>query len=317
MGQLLYIHRPHQKAPGSDEHTLGELLAYYIAEVFPTKARNTEYQQTRFLSKLDREYGHLPLSAITPAWLRQWRDRLALHRLKPDTIRQYLDSLSAVLSTAVNELEWLDTNPLHGNKVRKPPLSRGRVRFLSPEEQGRLLAACQASRNQALYPLVFLALTTGARRGELLSLRWQDIDLDRGYLRLSETKNKDRRAVPVPTVTLEVLRAYRVGRRETEWVIPRQGEKTTFPGEHAWQAALLRAGLTGTFRFHDLRHTAASHLAMSGASLIEIAEILGHKTLAMVRRYSHFTQAHTRGVVERMALQFVPGPQPPLGGPHD
>jgi integrase len=89
------------------------------------------------------------------------------------------------------------------------------------------------------------------------------------------------------------------------------------PYEHAWQAALLRAGLTGTFRFHDLRHTAASYLAMSGASLIEIAEILGHKTLAMVRRYSHFTQAHTAGVVERMAQQFVAGQEPPKGVPHD
>jgi integrase len=80
--------------------------------------------------------------------------------------------------------------------------------------------------------------------------------------------------------------------------------------------ALLRAGLAGTFRFHDLRHTAASFLAMSGASLIEIAEILGHKTLAMVRRYSHFTQGHTQGVVERMAQQFIHGQPLQEGARH-
>lgn len=314
MGQLLYIHRPRPGAPGPQEHTLGELLAFHIKEVLPTKAPNTQYQQTRFLAKLTHDFGQVPLSAITPAWLRQWRDQLALHRLKPDTIRQYMDSLSAVLSTAVYDLEWLDTNPLHGRKVRKPPASRGRVRFLSPEEQGRLLRACLGSQNPSLYPLVLLAITTGARRGELFSLRWQAVDLERGFLRLEHTKNKDRRAVPVPQVALEVLRTCRGSLEETDWVFPRKGEKTAFPYEHAWQAALLRAGLAGTFRFHDLRHTAASYLAMSGASLIEIAEILGHKTLAMVRRYSHFTNAHTAGVVEKMAQQFVRLEQP--GGPQ-
>ena len=316
MGQLLYLHHPSPEAPDPQGHTMGDLLAYHIAEVLPTKAPTTQYQQTRFLAKLTRDFGQLPLSAITPAWLRQWRDQLALHRLKPDTIRQYMDSLSAVLSTAVYDLEWLDTNPMHGRKVRKPPLSRGRVRFLSPEEQERLLRACWDSQNSSLYPLVLLALTTGARRGELFSLRWQDVDLDRGFLRLEHTKNTDRRAVPVPQVTLEVLWTCREGRQETDWLFPRQGEKAAFPYEHAWQAALLRAGLTGTFRFHDLRHTAASYLAMSGASLIEIADILGHKTLAMVRRYSHFTDGHTKGVVERMALQFVKSQRQPEGAPH-
>jgi integrase len=282
---------------------VAELLTYYIAEVLPTKAPNTHYQQTRFLSLLAREFGHLPLTALTPAWLRSWRDQLS-RRLKPDTVRQYLDIVSAVLTVAVNELGWLPEHPMHGRKVRKPPASRGRVRFLSPEEQERLLQACRASHKPGLYPLVFLALTTGARRGELFSLCWQAVDLDRGWLRLEQTKNKEPRAVPVPHVALELLRVWRQDAADTAWVFPRTC-RAPWPYEYAWQVALLKAGLAGSFRFHDLRHTAASHLAMSGASLIEIAEILGHKTLAMVRRYSHFTQAHTQGVVERMAQQFV------------
>jgi len=291
-----------------------DLLAYYRAEVLPTLALNTQYQRTRFLAMVDRQYGHLPLTAITPAWLRSWRDQLG-RRLKPDSVRQYMDTFSAVLTVGVTELAWLPEHPMRGRKVRKPPASRGRVRFLSSEEQERLLQACRASHKPGLYPLVFLALTTGARRGELLSLRWQAVDLERGWLRLEQTKNKQPRAVPVPTVALELLRTWRQDAPEDAWVFPRTC-RAPWPYEYTWACALLKAGLAGSFRFHDLRHTAASHLAMSGASLIEIAEILGHKTLAMVRRYSHFTQAHTAGVVERMAHQFILPVPPQEGVPH-
>ena len=252
-----------------------------------------------------------PSRAITPAWLRSWRDQL-VRRLKPDSVRQYMDAFGAVLTVGFNELAWLPEHPMRGRQVRKPPASRGRVRFLSPEEQERLLQACRASHKPGLYPLVFLALATGARRGELFSLRWQDVDLERGWLRLEQTKNKHPRAVPVAHVALDMLRAWRQEAHEAPWVFPRMSQ-APFPYEYAWHAALLRAGLAGSLRFHDLRHSAASNLAMSGASLIEIAEILGHKTLAMVRRYSHFTQAHTAGVVGRMAQQFI-RPVPPQEG---
>ena len=177
------------------------------------------------------------------------------------------------------------------------------MRVLSADERTRLLTACAQSVNPSLYPLVLLALTTGARRGELLSLTWQDVDLERGYLRLAQTKNRERRAVPVPAVTLAQLRTWSTGHTPTTWVVPRQSGRSVFPGEHAWKVALTHADVPD-FRFHDLRHTFASYLAMSGATLAEIAEVLGHKTLTMVKRYVHFTQPHTRGLVERMAERF-------------
>lgn len=307
---------PQTAEPAADPggQTVAELLTYYMAEVLPSKAPQTQYQQTRFLSMLASEFGHLPLTAMTPAWLRSWRDQLS-RRLKPDTVRQYMDSYSAVLTVGVYELAWLPEHPMRGRKVRKPPASRGRVRFLSPVEQERLLEACRASHKPGLYPLVLLALCTGARRGELFSLRWQAVDLEWGWLGFEHTKNKQPRAVPVPSVALEMLRAWRHDAADTAWVFPRTS-RTPFPYEYAWQVALLRAGLAGSLRFHDLRHSFASNLAMSGASLIEIAEILGHKTLAMVRRYSHFTREHTAGVVEKMAHQFILPVPPQEGAPH-
>ena len=161
--------------------TFDVLLDLYFREYLPTKAPLTQAQQRGFLTRLRPTMGPLEVTALTPAYLRQWRDGLR-QRLKPGTVRQYMDVLSGVLTVAVNDLEWLSVNPLR--KVRKPTASPGRVRFLSPDEQHRLLAACRASRNRALYPLVLLALATGARRGELFGLRWQDVDLDQGSLRL-------------------------------------------------------------------------------------------------------------------------------------
>jgi integrase len=123
-----------------------------------------------------------------------------------------------------------------------------------------------------------------------------------------------------------VLTAWHTGQSPEAWVFPGDGDRgrattSDFPGEQAWQTALRRAGITN-FRFHDLRHTAASYLAMSGTRLEDIAEVLGHKSLAMTLRYRHVTLPHTRGAVERMANKFLKDTTdtPPSGedtGTHD
>jgi len=282
-------------------YTLDQLLHIYATQYLPQLAPRTQYQRRRLFARFATDLGAFPLDTLTPLRLRHYRDALS-RTLKPGTVRQYLDALSAVFTVAVEELEWLDVNPLA--KVRKPPASPGRVRVLSTEERTRLLAACAASPNPSLYRLVLLALTTGARRGELLSLTWQHVDLERGFLRLAQTKNRERRAVPVPSQTLTQLTRWSQGQPLAGWVVPRSSGRSVFPGEHAWKVALKKADVPD-FRFHDLRHTFASYLAMSGATLAEIAEVLGHKTLSMVRRYIHFTQPHTQGLVEKMAATFL------------
>jgi integrase len=218
-----------------------------------------------------------------------------------------LDIISGLLTAAVEEYEILANNPLL--RVRKPKASHGRERFLSQEECARVLTACQHSRSAALYPLVVLAIATGCRKNELRTLRWRDVDLVRGALRLARTKNGERRAVPLASVALEVLRAWH-GRSEgtAVWVFPSKDGHRPGNVSKAWYTARCKAGLPD-FRFHDLRHTAASYLAMSGASLVEVAHILGHKTLRMVQRYSHFTDEHTRRTVEHMSHQFLPPPE--------
>jgi integrase len=183
-----------------------------------------------------------------------------------------------------------------------------RVRFLSDVERQQLLAACQRSSNPALYTIVLLALASGARKMELLSLRWPEVDLDRRVLRLAETKNGEGRVVPIPPlVVAELARWGQTRRLNVPWVFPGvSGQKPMHIGT-AWETARQRAGLSN-FRFHDLRHTAASYLAMSGASVREIAEVLGHTTLAMAMKYIHLTTGHMAAVVDRMSEKFLASP---------
>lgn len=190
-------------------------------------------------------------------------------------------------------------------KVKKPSEPRGRVRFLSDEEREALLQACRDSSNPWLYLAVVVALSTGMRNGELMSLSWKDVDLKAGRIVLHETKNGERRVVPLAGPALSLLKEHaKVRRLDTDLLFPankKQEDGTIRPIDlrTPWETALKRAGITD-FHWHDLRHTAASYLAMNGASLAEIAEILGHKTLAMVKRYAHLSEAHTASVVERM-----------------
>ncbi len=184
-------------------------------------------------------------------------------------------------------------------KVRRPTEPRGRLRWLDDGERVRLLAACREANDPRLYALAVLALTTAARQGELLALRWRDVDLGRGMAVLEETKNGDRRSLALRGEALDLMRERsRVRRLDTDLVFADELGRATFP-EKEWRAAVKRAGVD-SFRWHDLRHTAASYAAMSGATLAELAGLLGHKTLAMVKRYAHLSEQHVAGVVERV-----------------
>jgi integrase len=207
-------------------------------------------------------------------------------------------ALSAVLTVAVKEYGWLAKNPIPN--VTRMPDSKGRERFLSAQEREDLMDACAASECPALLPLVQLALATGARKSELLGLLWANVDLDRRTVRFLDTKNGESRAVPLAGAAVASLKAWGKGAITTGPVFPYTKDEIDKP----WREARDEAGLQD-FRFHDLRHSAASYLAMSGASLMDIAAILGHKTLAMVKRYSHLSEQHTTAAVDRMAEKFL------------
>jgi integrase len=300
-------------------HTLAELLERYVPELTPKRRRAVDAQLASWRASI----GHKKLSELTPALLRAELDRLAKEPYrravpwkattltprrppKPDaksyprsaaTVNRHHASLQKALSVAVKEYEWLPENPLSKIPKRKEP--RGRVRFLSNDERTTLLRACQAE-SADLYALVVCALCTGARAGELLALTWRDVDLERRRAVLHRTKNDERRALSLTGPALAVLRERsKVRRIDTDRVFPHR--MTTGPLDYGkpFRAALAAARIENC-RFQDLRHTAASYLAMNGATTAEIAAVLGHKTLAMVKRYAHLSDQHVAGVVERM-----------------
>jgi integrase len=288
---------------------VADLLEAYTRDFLPLKAPTTQYQERLLYRWLRAELGDIALADLSPLVLRTWRDSLRPF-LKPNSIRRYLTSLSAVLTAGVVHYEWLSKHPLH--QVRKLPTPPDRERFLDATEQARLLTACQASRNRQLYLAVTLALSTGARKSELLQRTWSDLDLDRGLLRLQHTKNGDRRAVPIVGKALELLQLHAQSPAHSHWVFPnRGGEKPMFI-DYAWRQACARAEIAD-LHFHDLRHTAASNLAMSGASLRDIAEILGHRSLKQTMKYAHLLEPHTRGVLARMVEKHLPStPEEPM-----
>lgn len=219
------------------------------------------------------------------------------------TVNRYIATLSHLFTIAVKEWRLSDRNPVRD--ISKKKEARGRVRFLSDEERDALLAACKESEWPQLHALVLLAISTGARRGELIHLKWADIDLKKNRATVHETKNGEPRTLPLVGKALEAIRELKLqDSARSEYVFP---QPSGFPGPYEsfdahWYAAMKAAGITN-MRFHDLRHTTASYLAQQGASLIEIADTLGHKTLSMVKRYSHLAQSHKVSVIERMAKE--------------
>ncbi len=291
------------KTVEAKRHTLSELIDRYTAHVLTHKSksrtviRNQESQLAWWKEKL----GSYTLADISPALIAEQRDELASGMLKngkrrsPATVNRYLAALSHAFTVAVKEWGWTEDNP--ARKVTRPREARGRVRFLSDKERQAFLKACRDSSNSHLYPVIALALSTGARHGEIMGLKWNDVDFSRGVITLHETKNGERRLLPLTGHALERMRAHaKVRRIDTDYVFPSQKGDQPANIRNAFDAAVEAAKLDD-FRFHDLRHSAASYLAMNGASLAEIAEVLGHKTLQMVKRYAPLVEYNIEKVV--------------------
>ena len=285
-------------------HTVSEMIDRYIKEVSIIHP-NTVKNQGSHLKWWRQEIGHYHLSSVRPAVLIEYRKKLLCEvccRGKPRstaTVNRYFSTLGRVFAVAIKEWEWMENSPLQNISKLEEPV--GRTRFLSEQEISRLLDACASLNHQDLYTAVVLALSTCARRMEIMSLHWQHVDLDLGVIYLHKTKNKTSRAVPLQGYALELIRArYQSAVALSALVFPsRLKPNQPVSLRTSWEKALLLSGIKD-FRWHDLRHTGASYLAMQGASLTELSEILGHKTLQMVKRYAHLSLPHTIQIVARM-----------------
>ncbi|HEY3658931.1 MAG TPA: site-specific integrase [Steroidobacteraceae bacterium] len=299
------------------KHTVAQAITKYVDDVLPTKRPSKGA-----LNRLDwwsENIGHLTLAEVTPQVLAAARDEIASTpyiRAKPgghrsslkegeqpkeykrsaSTVLSYLNSLGSVMTACVRKWHWLEDSPLR--RIEKPSAANERVRFLTLEDRAALLKACKAE-GPDLTDLVTLALATGARAGELLGLRWPHIDLKDNRAWIGKTKNGHPRTLMLAGPAAAVLKARaKIRHIDDDRVFIRLDGRAPSDYGVPFGEALTAAGIEN-FRFHDLRHTAASYLAMSGASTIEIAEVLGHRTLSVVKRYAHLSDTHRAGVVQR------------------
>ena len=238
----------HFKTTEAKRHTLAEMIDRYIREVLPGKSASSITMQTHQLGWWKGQLGTCVLADITPALVAEYRDLLGRSQAN-STVNRYLSALSHAFTIAVKEWGWLEESPMR--KVSKPKEPRGRVRYLTDDERERLLSACRASYNPSLYPAVVLALSTGARRMEILSLRWRDVDFQRQTITLHDTKNGERRVLPLQGHALELIQHWFNGRRmDSDFVFPSRNGKKPFDLRRAWTAALKQAKIPD-FCWHD------------------------------------------------------------------
>lgn len=292
-------------------HTVKELIEAYEREAVPTL--KSARAVTLRLKYWKDAIGHLLLSDLNAQTIKKHRDTLKAtpkergggERSGADVNRS-LAALSSALTFAVKDLEWLDENPLA--RVRKFQESDGRVRYLSESELPALLDACRKSKNEHLLLAVLLSLSTGGRQSEIMGLTWKRIDLKAQTATLIDTKNGTTRVLPIVGEAYELLKARaKVRRIDDDRLFPagsraKSGEAVA-DLRAPWTVALADAKIVD-FHWHDLRHTCASYMAMSGVSQLEMAKLLGHKTMAMTMRYAHLSPQRTIALADDLAKRM-------------
>ena len=261
----------------AENTTLAEALDRYAREVLPTKksTRPVTYHARNVREGL----GALPLAAITSSVLAKYRDQQMAKGYAAQTVKHDLSLISRVLNICIKE--WGIPLPA-GNpvlQIKMPQVANARDRRLVGDEQAHLLAAAQAYGGE-IGPLITWAIETAMRRGEIAAMRWDHLDRRARVLLIPETKTGTPRRVPLSTAALGVLDG--LPRRIDGRVWGMRPDSISQAFERVCKAAGIE-GLT----FHDLRHEATSRLFEKGLNPMEVAAITGHKTLQMLKRYTH------------------------------
>lgn len=291
-------------------HTYADLLDRLSADgalEHHRSLKNTQAQYDYWKSRL----GAYALVRITPELISKERHHLANiptykgSKPSPSTINRYIATLSSTLSYAVKQLRWLPENPC--TNILKMKEDPGRDRILSLDEITRLLDACRRSKSPYLYIIVLFALTTGARRGEILGLEWRNIDFENRLAQLKETKNGRPRSVALADPLIVELKVLYAARNPLKPLV--FASKTAFGRfdvKKSWMQALRKANLDD-YHFHDLRHQFATFAASQGASNLELATAMGHRTLQMLQRYTHLDVQVTKKFSKQISEQILKG----------
>lgn len=268
----------------ADRTTLAEALDRYEKEVTPYKKGKT-VEKYRIAKWRRHPLADRPLSSLRSADFAKWRDEMKAAECSASKIRNDLNLISHLFNIA--RVEWGFeglSNPI--TRLSKPKLPEGRDRRLVEGEEIKLLEACEKSRSRWLQPVVRLAIETGMRLSEILSLKranvevWDEGGIKRGIARLDDTKNGTRRDVPLSPAAARAIEDLPIDISGKVFPISSESIKKSF-------SRAVKAAEIDDLRFHDLRHEATSRFFEQGLDIMSVATITGHKTLAMLQRYTH------------------------------
>ena len=245
------------------------------------------------------ELGNITASTVNKRIVIKVLDKLATDK-SGATVNRYQAILSSVFNYLIDNDLALN-NPCKGIKVRKE--TKGLERYLSESEYQKLMTAASDSKWDKLPLLLLLATTSGCRRSELIYLKWSDICFKNKTATLSDTKNGTPRIVPLTNAVVSELMKFRKAGDAYIFVSVSSGNYPYTAFDRVFKTALAIAGITG-FRFHDLRHSAASFLALNDVPMVVIAEILGHSSIQTTQRYVHLSTGHKRQHLERTFNSF-------------
>jgi len=304
-------------------HTVSEAIKKFSNEYLPTKSWSTQTNYNHALNYWESNFGNLKLNELNDDDIQKARDALSSSERSDATLNRYLAAFSSMITVCIEDCKWCGiyeikddgkrkkvgnmTNPCKTIKGKAEPDSR--VRFLKPKESKDLLSACTPELKDA----VMLSLLTGARKKEIWELRFDAVNFEKQTISFWKTKNGKPRTVPVDQEGIDILKR-RFDNRQNDWLFPsssgndRKGTKKYLDKpksfEKAWDSAIAKSGVED-FRYHDLRHTAASYMVMGGATLSSVCEVLGHSDISQTYKYAHLAPTHLQGAIKLLSKEIV------------
>ena len=265
-------------------------MGRYLKERAVLKAPKSHLRDCQALNHLLPVFGEMVLGEISPKSLAAYKAQRRIEQAAPATINKELQLVRHAFNIAMREWEWCRENPMH--RVSMEQVRNEVDRWLTANEEERLLAAS----SPWLQEIILFALHTGMRQGEILNLRWEEVDFTRGTLMVMKSKNGTRRTIPLNSTVYALLAAKQAATGTS------CGPVFTSPLGNTLQVRFLvrefcdardRAGIPD-FRFHDMRHTFATRLVQRGIDLYKVQRLLGHKTGTMTQRYAHHSPESLR-----------------------
>lgn len=284
--------------PVGDNKTFTDIMEKLMKEHAPKVSVNTQKSYSASLKHLVSYFGNSKLLGISPKTVYGYKSLRYSEGVKPATINRELAMLSKAFNLAVKEWEWIKENPL--SKVPKEKENNERDRWLTDNDEKRLLE----NSPQWLRDIIVFDLHTGLRKGELLSLQWNRVDIFRKTIIIQESKNGKPRTIPLNQIALDILMEKSKIRNIKHNLVFTSSVGTKIDSDNLGRAieSVLEKVDIQDFHFHDLRHTFATRLAQRGIDIYKISKLLGHKDIRMTQRYAHHCPESLRDGVQ--VLEF-------------